>query len=311
MAHPLASLLAPDSALDRVLAFFGLKLADIGHTGARIVAIWIVAWLGWQLVKWIARRVKAVADHHNAGELTLREKRAQTVGQLLLDVGRGTLLVVAMLLTLNEFINVTPLLGGAAVLGLAVSFGAQSLVKDFLAGFFILMENQFVVGDRIEAAGRAGVVERLTLRTVSIRDLEGTLHVIPNGQITILSNRTRGWSRAVVDIAVGYGNDVDRVIAEMSKVATDLSKDADWNQLFDGPPEVLGVDSLRDTGMVVRTLLRTRPGVQQQVAREYRRRALHALERAGILGPAPSPAPAPARDPAEQAPPADNPLGMA
>jgi len=297
------------SVLDRLLGLLGLNLADARRTTLRIAVIWLLAFLGWQLVKWAARRIRKVADDHHTDVLTLREKRAETISSLLHNVGRGVLLLVAVLLTLNEFISVTPLLGGAAILGLAVSFGAQSLVKDFFAGFFILMENQFLVGDKIEAAGKVGVVERLTLRTVTIRDVEGTVHIIPNGQITILSNRTRGWSRAIVDITVSYRNDIDAVIAAMRDEARKFSKDPEWSQMFDAAPEVAGVESLGDTGVVVRTLLRTQPGVKSEIAREYRRRVLLRLRHDGFRGAEPiQPAPWAGFDHAEDIP--DGPGGF-
>ena len=130
----------------------------------------------------------------------MREKRGRTIAQLLRSVGRVVIVTIAVLLTFNVFINIAPILAGAGILGLAVSFGAQSLVRDIISGFFILLENQFAVGDVIEAAGKSGVVERMTLRVVVLRDLEGTMHVIPNGEMKVVSNKTRGWSRAVVDI---------------------------------------------------------------------------------------------------------------
>lgn len=272
------------SVIDRVLAIFDLKPVAVRQVAVKLVGIWLLAWIGWQLFKLLARRIVAVADDHHPETVTFREKRAKTIAQLVRSVGRGVLIVTVVLLTLNQFINISALLGGAAVLGLAVSFGAQSLVKDYFAGFFILLENQFVVGDSIEAAGKSGIVERLTLRTVRLRDIEGTVHIIPNGQITTLSNKTRGWSRAVVDIGVGYDNDIDAVIAVLGKEAASFGADPAWTQRFDSAPEVLGVESFGDTGVTIRVLLRTKPGVQSEVAREFRRRVMIRLERAGIKG---------------------------
>ena len=278
--------IAPDlqSILDWFLAQFDLKPVAARKVGVSIAAIWIFTWIGWQMVKLLSRRIVATADDHLAEATSFREKRAQTVAQLLRSVGRGALLTFAVFLTLNQFFNLTALLSWAAVFGLAVSFGTQSLVKDYFAGFFILLENQFVVGDSIEAAGKAGTVERLTLRTVRLRDIEGTVHIIPNGQITTLSNKTRGWSRAVVDIGVSYDNDIDRVIAVLREEADRFNADQAWASRFDAPPEVLGVESFGDTGISVRVLLRTRPGLQSEVAREFRRRVVVRLEREGIKG---------------------------
>ncbi|MEP6574753.1 MAG: mechanosensitive ion channel family protein, partial [Gemmatimonadota bacterium] len=206
--------------------------------------------------------------------MTLREKRGQTVAQLLKSMGRVIIVVVAILLTLNVFIEITPILAGAGILGLAVSFGAQSLVKDLIAGFFILLENQFAMGDVIEAAGKAGVVEKMTLRVVQLRDLEGVLHTIPNGEIKVVSNRTRGWARAVVEVGVGYDMDPDRALSVFRDEAARFSADPAWKQRLDGPLEVPGIEALNDSEIVIRTLVRTAPGLQWDAAREYRRRLL-------------------------------------
>jgi small conductance mechanosensitive channel len=270
--------------LDRILAMFDLKPAVMRQVALKLVVTWLLAWIGWQLVKLVARRVVAVADDHHADTASFREKRAATIAQLLRSAGWGVLMILTIILTLKQFIDIGPVLGATAVLGLAVSFGAQSLVKDYFAGFFILLENQFVVGDSIEAAGQSGVVEHLTLRAVTLRDIEGTVHIIPNGQITTLSNKTRGWSRAVIDVGVGYDNDIDAVIAVLRQEADAFGKDAAWSGKFDSTPDVLGVESFGDTGVTIRVLLRTKPGMQGEVAREFRRRVVIRLEREGIKG---------------------------
>ena len=257
---------------------------DARQTALNLALTWLLAFLVWQLIKLLAKRIVAVADAHHGETETFRDKRAKTIAQLLRSVGWGVLMIFVTIQTLKQFVDITPYLGGIAVLGLAVSFGAQSLVKDYFAGFFILLENQFVVGDSITAAGKSGIVERLTLRTVRLRDIEGTVHIIPNGQITTLSNKTRGWSRAVVDIGVSYDNNIDRVIAVLQEEADAFNADAAWAARFDAPPDVLGVESFGDTGVTVRILLRTKPGAQSAVAREFRRRVLIGLEREGIKG---------------------------
>ena len=151
----------------------------------------------------LARRIERAVDDGDDSTMTMQEKQGRTVAQLLRSVGRLLIIALALLMTLNQFINIGPILAGAGILGLAVSFGAQSLVKDVINGFFMLVENSISVGDTIEIAGKTGTVERITLRVVRLRDVDGTLHVIPNGQITTVSNQTRGWSRAVVDVDGG------------------------------------------------------------------------------------------------------------
>jgi small-conductance mechanosensitive channel len=272
------------SVVDRILASFDLTPAVLRQVAVKLVFIWLVAWIGWQLVKLLARRIVALADDHHGATATYREKRAKTVAQLVRSAGRGVLIVAVVLLTLNQFINISTLLGGAAVVGLAVSFGAQSLVKDYFAGFFILLENQFMVGDNIDAAGKNGIVEHLTLRTVTLRDIEGVVHIIPNGQITTLSNKTRGWSRAIVDIGISYESDIDSAIKVLTEEAARFGADADWAAKFESAPNVLGVESFADSGPVIRILLQTKPGMQHEVAREFRRRVMIRLEREGIKG---------------------------
>ena len=156
-----------------------------------------------------------------------------------------------------------------------------------IAGFFVLLENQFAVGDIIEVGGKSGVVEHMTLRVVQLRDAEGVLHTIPNGQISVVSNKTRGWSRAVVEVGVGYSTDLDRALQVFQDEAARLATDEKWKHRFDGPTEVTGIESLGDTAISIRTLLRTVPGAQWEVAREFRRRIKIRLDREGIEIPFP------------------------
>lgn len=261
--------------------------ASLIHSGMRVIAIWLLAWICWGVVRIVARRIELAVDDGDAATLTAAEKRGQTVAQLLRSVGRVTILLIGMLLTLNLFINIGPLLAGAGILGLAVSFGAQSLVKDVIAGFFQLLENQFAVGDVIDAAGKEGVVERMNLRVVQLRDTYGNVHIIPNGQITVVTNKTKGWSRGVVDVGVAYESDLDRAIAVLQEEAVGLAHTPEWVARFDGDPEVVGVQSLGDSSVVIRTLLRVQPGKQWEVMREFRRRVKLRFDKEGIEIPFP------------------------
>jgi small conductance mechanosensitive channel len=194
-------------------------------------------------------------------------------------MGRVVIYAIALLLSFNVFINIGPILAGAGILGLAISFGAQSLVKDIISGFFILFENQFGIGDVIEVAGHSGVVEKMTLRVVVLRDGEGVMHVVPNSEIKVVSNKTRGWSRAVVDVGIPYEENVDRALEILRDEAAQFSTDKVWGAQLDGPVDVLGVESLSDSAVVIRTLLRTQPGSQWAVAREFRRRIKNRFDR--------------------------------
>jgi moderate conductance mechanosensitive channel len=251
----------------------------------RVLGIWVLAWFGLRIVRLTARRIEMSVDDGDDSVTTLREKRGRTISQLLRSVGRVVIVTIALLLTFNVFINIAPILAGAGILGLAISFGAQSLVRDIISGFFILLENQFAVGDVIEVAGKSGVVEKMTLRVVVLRDLEGTMHVVPNGEMKVVSNKTRGWSRAVVDISVPYTEDVDRALSVVRDEAAQFSTDRTWGLQLDGPVEVLGVESMTDNAVVVRTLLKTQPGSQWNIAREFRRRLINRFSKEAIESP--------------------------
>ena len=253
----------------------------------QIVVIWVFCWVGQRLVKQVARRIEMAVDDGDDNTLTEREQRGRTTSQLLRSVGRVVLIVLGLLLTLKVFIDIGPILAGAGILGLAVSFGAQSLVKDVISGFFYLVEGQFAVGDVIEAAGKTGEVERMTLRLVMLRDLHGALHMVPNGQITTVSNFTRKWSRAVVEVGVGYETDVDRALQVFRDEALRFSRDTAWHPKFDGEPEIAGVIGLEENAVNIRVLFRTQPGQQWSVAREFRRRIKSRLDREQIEIPTP------------------------
>jgi small conductance mechanosensitive channel len=270
------------SILERLLDFFRVESADLVRALARLLTIWLLAWLAGRLIRLVARRIVKAVDDGDDAHLSVREKRGQTIAQLLRSVGRVAIVLVAGMLSLDIFFDIGPLLAGAGIVGLAISFGAQSLVKDILSGFFILLENQFAVGDVIEVAGKSGTVERMTLRVVMLRDLRGVLHIIPNGQMTVVSNQTRGWARAVVEVGVGYDVDVDTALGVLRDEAEAFGRDPAWAVRLDGAPEVLGVESLADSAVMIRTLLRTLPGEQWAAAREFRRRLKLRLDREGI-----------------------------
>jgi small conductance mechanosensitive channel len=268
--------------LERLSEFFNVDAADVVRALLRLVGIWAMAWLAGRIIRLIAGRIVKAVDDGDDSHLSVREKRGQTVAQLLRSVGRIVIVLIASLLSLDMFFDIGPLLAGAGIVGLAISFGSQSLVKDLLSGFFILLENQFAVGDVIEAGGKSGTVERMTLRVVMLRDLRGVLHIIPNGLIGAVSNQTKGWARAVVEVGVPYEVDVDRALEIFRDEAAAFGRHPEWSGRLDGPPEVLGVESLSDSAVVIRTVLRTMPGEQWAAAREFRRRLKSRLDKEGI-----------------------------
>lgn len=270
-----------------VADFFSVEASALIRSGLRIVAIWILAWLIVQVVNFIARRIEKSVDDGNDLVTTQREKRGRTISQLMRGVGRIIAVLLAVLLTIQVFMPIGPILAGFGILGLAVSFGAQSLVKDIISGFFMLLENQFGVGDVIEATGKSGAVERMTLRVVVLRDLQGRLHIIPNGEIKSVTNMTAGWSRAVVDIGIGYAADLDRALRVVADEAARFGSDPEWASRLDGPLEVPGVEQLGDNAVVIRVLIKTIAGSQWAAAREFRRRMKLRLDAEGIEIPFP------------------------
>jgi small conductance mechanosensitive channel len=229
-------------------------------------------------------------------------RRAAAVGQILRNlcnvlVGGGVVLHVLELFGWD----VKPLLAGAGILGVALGFGAQSLVRDVIAGVFIIAEDQFGVGDVIEVGGRIGTVEALTVRVTTLRDFHGYLLFVPNGEMKIVINRSREWNRVAVDVPIAAGQDIDAVLDACRAVASAMSADAAWTPRLMGPVEVWGVETLGPQEVSVRLVVRSGPGQDVQgVARELRRRVHDALTRSGVRlaaprepgwGPRPSPDP--------------------
>lgn len=275
------------ATLKDALDLFGIELAELRVAGVKVAVLWVLAYLAWRVVGVIAVRIIKAADDGDDTRFSYDEKRAQTIAQLLRGVGKIVILTFAAVMTLSQFMDITPLLGGAGILALAISFGSQSLVKDVIAGFFILIENQFVIGDVIEVAGKTGAVEKMTLRLVMLRDAEGIVHIVPNGQIATVSNKTRGFSRAVIDIGVAYDADVDKVLEILRDEAKEFGDDTTWKARLDGTPVVAGVQALGDNAVTIRVVAQTQPGNQWDVAREFRRRAKNRLDKEGVEIPFP------------------------
>lgn len=272
-------------SVEQFLALFGGDLETARRKLLRTGSIWVMGAVAWYLVRIVAHRIVKRSDDGDDSALSYGEKRAQTVSGLLQGVGRIIIAIFVVILTLDTYLDIGPLLAGAGIIGLAISFGSQSLVKDVIAGFFILFEHQFDVGDVIEVSGKSGTVERMSLRVVMLRDVTGTLHMIPNGQITTVSNQTRGWSRAVIDLDIDYSNDVDRALDVLRDEARQFAADKRWSARLDGPPEVVGLQGLGNDAATLRVLLRTHPGRQWEVGRGFRLRAKHRLDREGFSAP--------------------------
>jgi len=215
-------------------------------------------------------------------------KRVDTIGRVFRYVAAIAIGLIAGMLVLSELgISIAPILGAAGVVGLAIGFGAQSLVKDFFSGFFILVENQVRVGDVVEVGGKAGLVEEVTLRYVRLRDYDGNVHFVPNGEISIVSNFTLDFAQSVIDLGVAYREDVDEALAVMRRVAEELQADPAYAPKFLAPVEMVGVERWADSAVILRCRFKVVPIEQWNVRREYLRRAKRAFDEAGIEIPYP------------------------
>ena len=248
----------------------------VGLTAVGLVAVHLVA---RRFLKW-AR-----------AEQRVREARRQQLVTLILIVRwvLDILLVTsAVLMLLATFgIEITPLLASVGVAGLAVSLGAQTLIKDLIGGLLIIVENQYAVGDNIQVGDVSGEVERITLRTTQVRALNGDLFVVPNGEVRVMANRTRDWSRVMLDLGVAYEEDLDRALRVLEESAEAFGQDPAFAPHLLEPPQVLGVASLGDSAANVRVAVRTQPGKQWEVGRQLRKYLLAACEREGVSLPYP------------------------
>ncbi len=253
----------------------------------QVAIIIVVALVMYRVLRFFTKRLQREVDEPDLVRKRQREQRAQTVASLLNNIGAITISILAILMVLGTFIQIGPLLAGVGVLGLGVSFGAQSLVKDLISGMFMLIEGQFAVGDVVRVGDTAGLVEKITLRTLVLRDVNGVVHVIPNGNVDMLSNLTKSWSRAVLEIGVAYREDVDRVMEVMLDEAMKLSQDPEWAPLIMEEPTVPGVERFDDSAVTIRVMFKTLPQKQWDVARQYRRRIKKRFDAEGIEIPFP------------------------
>jgi len=252
----------------------------------RVAGAVAVAVVLWSMLRLVIRRIERSLGQPQPGQLSVSEQRTRTLVSLLRSVGWVIIFVITLFMVMSAVgLDLGPLLAGAGVVGLAISFGAQSLVKDVISGLFILIENQFGVGDVIRIEGVSGAVERMTLRVVVLRDVHGVVHIVPNGQITKVSNLTRTWARVVLDVSVAYKEDTDRVTEVMREVGQELWEDEEWRALLVEAPEVPGIESFDSSAVVIRMTAKTLPLKQWDVARELRRRLKRRFEDEGIEAP--------------------------
>lgn len=264
---------------------------DIIFTGLRILFILIAIMILVSIARALLRRLTTALIERDlqAGEVPDEAaKRAETLVRLLRQGVVIVIWVMGFLIILREIgIDIAPVLASAGILGLAVGFGAQNLVRDVISGFFIILENQIRIGDVAIINGTGGLVERVNFRTIVLRDLGGVVHVFPNGTINTLSNMTRDWSAFVLDVGVAYKEDTDRVVELMKQVGAELQQDEQFGPLMEGDVEIFGVDKFADSAVMIKGRIKTKPIKQWDVGREYLRRLKKSFDANGIEIPFP------------------------
>jgi small conductance mechanosensitive channel len=259
------------------------------QTAGRVALVLIAGYFGARVLRTLLGQLERVLV--TAGERTgalpgVTRSRVATLTSVLRTLALVTLWSVVVVICLSQLgFDVRPILAGAGIVGLAVGFGAQYLVRDVIAGFFLVLEDQVRVGDVAVVNGTGGLVETVTFRTIVLRDVAGTVHIFPNGSVTTLANMTKDWS-GYVDVEVGYREDPDRIVALMRRVAEELRQDPAHGPSILEPIEIFGVDAFKESSVVIKARLKTRPIQQWTVGREYRRRLLLAFAAENIDVPA-------------------------
>jgi len=261
------------------------KWTDIAAAhGVRLAAILLIALILNRLLRSLTRRLVPAAGAEGLGRIArMREQHVKTLSGLVYSAGTAVIVVGAVLTALPEFgFNVTPIAAAAGLASLAVGFGGQHLVRDLINGFFIIIEDQFVVGEIVRVGATVGRVEHLTLRRTVIRDVNGAVVTIPNGEISQVSNLSRDWGQVFVDISIPQETSSDTALAALERVSAELRADASWSPVLVDGPRALGVESLGPAGATLRLQLRTVPGRQDDAARELRRRIQNRFEQEHI-----------------------------
>lgn len=277
---------------EKMTHFFNqFDYAALLQNALRIAIVIIVAIAIWFVIRFVIARgaARMVKRAEARGEgLEGAKKRAQTISSLLRKLIAALYWIAVILTLLSQIgVNIGALVAGAGIAGLALSFGAQSLVKDYIAGFFIVLENQVRVGDVATINGTGGVVETINFRTVILRDLDGAMHVFRNGDVNQLANLTRDWSGYNFEIGVAYKEDTDKVIAVVERVGREMKADAEFGQNMIQDMEIFGVNQLADSAVIIKGRLRTRPGSQWATGRAFLARVKKAFDAEGIEIPFP------------------------
>lgn len=271
--------------------FAGISWESMIKTSLRVTIILIFAWIAMKLLQRFLKRIEnnLIKKSEEVGEPPSEsQKRIETIVRLIKQAVLLALWVTIGLVILKEFgVEIGPIIASAGIVGLAVGFGAQNLVRDIISGFFIILENQIRVGDVAIVNGTGGLVEKINFRTTVLRDLGGVVHIFPNGAISTLSNLTNEWSAYVFDIGVAYKENTDHVIEIMQEVGKTMREDENYGTLMLENPDIFGVDKFDDSSVVIKGRIKTKPIRQWEVGREFLRRVKHAFDENNIEIPFP------------------------
>lgn len=276
--------------LDMFLEYFRgqgwSEWAATGRTLFHIALILALAWLALRVARKLIRTLREYLGRQQENPEEL--KRIETLGRVFRYIASAVIGVVAGLLILGELgIAIAPILGAAGVVGIAVGFGAQSLIKDYFNGFFMLLENQLRQGDVVEVGGKGGLVEEVTLRYVRLRDYDGNVHFVPNGTITTVTNKSRGFAQSVIDVGVAYREDLEECLGVMREVGASMRQDPAWVGRILDDLEIAGVERWADSAVVLRARFKVLPLEQWNIRREFLRRLKRAFDERGIEIPYP------------------------
>ena len=282
LKNALGTIMAPNRILE-VIDDWGDDAFDfLRHQAPKILAVLIIAFLLSRLLKLVSRHLTELSNRQDLPS-SVRSQQLRTLSGVIYSIGVLVILFIAGMQILALLgINMGPLLASAGIAGLAIGFGAQTLVKDFINGFFILAENQYDIGDTIRIAGVNGVVENVTLRRTVLRDTDGTVHTVPSSEIKVVSNLTRDWTQLNLHVSVAYGADSERVIALLKQAGEEMAGDPAFADMIVATPEVAGIDKVSGNEVDYLMLVRTKPGAQHIVRRDMRRRIKATFEKNNI-----------------------------
>ena len=278
----LAIIMAPKRLLEILNDWGDDTFYFLRHQVPRIVAILFVAFVLSRLLKLVAKHFSELGKRQGLPS-SMRSQQIRTLSSVIYSIGLFVILFIAAMQILALLgVNMGPLLASAGVAGIAIGFGAQTLVKDFINGFLILAENQYDIGDTVKIAGVQGVVENMTLRKTVLRDADGTVHTVPSSDIQVVSNLTRDWTQVNLQVSVAYAVDSDKVIGLLKQVGDDLAHDPAFARMIVATPEIPGVDKVSGNSVEYLMTVKTAPGSQYAVKRELQRRIKTTFEKNGI-----------------------------